>query len=244
MSSVCRLPVCDMCLGVKVRRLIWLLINHPLLRHQNVLLSQQPGPNPFLSECNWCHSNFSQKCLIWGTRCEVLPLCVCVSSCCCVCANVCVYEVKGESIFTRWLREGIGLTTAQSCLWRNNPVIWQHPHAHMHTRWSCFDSSFWHSLTLISWLYRERQGIAALTKQLLMPECITQLSRRHDERSPLMVSSHRPLASNSPSTITWCNTTYWWQMKDIHQSKCLHTPNLMSQLTGARWILNTLWQRH
>lgn len=74
MSSVCRLPVCDTCLGVKERRLIWLLINLPLLQHQNVLRSQQPGPNPFLSECNWCHSNFSRKCLSWGTRCEVFPL--------------------------------------------------------------------------------------------------------------------------------------------------------------------------
>lgn len=41
---------------------------------------------------------------------------MCVFACSCACVDVCFYEVKGESISTRWLQGGIGLTTAQSCL--------------------------------------------------------------------------------------------------------------------------------
>lgn len=99
-----------MCLGVKVKRLIWLLINLPVLWHQNVLLSQQPGPNPFLSECNWCHSNFSPKGLRFGVHqmrgCSSLWAHTSVA----VLAWGCVdgYE-KAKSMFTRWYQRGIGV---------------------------------------------------------------------------------------------------------------------------------------
>lgn len=84
--------------------------------------------------------------------CTCRNLCVCMrlSMCPCVSVCACVSEAKGESISRRCLQGGIGLTNALSCLLRYNPVMWQRTRAH----WSCFDSGFWHSLTLISCLYR------------------------------------------------------------------------------------------
>lgn len=167
------------------------------------------------------------------------PLCACrrgsvCRACDCVHVNVCVQKAKGESISKRWLRGGIGLTTARSCLWRNNPVIWQRTHT-LILFWQ------WFLAQLNPNLVSEQRATAnrSFDKVVVLANASHISPCRRDERSPLMVSSHRPLASNSPSTITWFNTTGWWQMKDIYQSKCLHTANFVSQLTGARWILNT-----
>lgn len=66
--------------------------------------------------------------------------------------NVCVYESKGESIHTRWLQGGIGLILPRA-VWREINLLYGSARTH----WSCFDSGFWHSLTLISCLHRERQ---------------------------------------------------------------------------------------
>lgn len=57
-------------------------------------------------------------CQMCGCSFLYLHIQVCVFDCDRLCVNVCVYEVKGESISSRWPQPGIGLTTALGCLWK------------------------------------------------------------------------------------------------------------------------------
>ena len=147
MNSVCHLPLCDICLSVKVRHLIWLLIHLSVLQHQNVLLSQQPGPNPFLSECRFHKIVYAQAPDmsflpdVWtNTQVSVnvyMSMCV-------------LYESKGESIFWDGIGDGqisysplLSVKKWPCCM----PTCTRtHTHTHTHTltliHWSCFDSGF------------------------------------------------------------------------------------------------------
>lgn len=89
------------------------------------------------------------------------------------------------------------------------------------THSSCFNSVFLHSLTLISCLHSKQ-------RKLYTPLPVGRMSGHY-------------WWCHHPSDITSCNSTCWWQMKDIYQSECLHPPNFVPQLTGVRWILNIWW---
>lgn len=136
-----------MCLGVRLRSLIWLLINLSLLWHQCQI--------HFMC-MQWVSLQLMTKVPVprhqmWS----VFPLCGIRAS---IWDFACYYVnviVKGKSIFTRRYQGGIVVIL---------PTEKQHCYMTMHTYWSCFDSGFWHSLTVILSLYREQQQIEGFDK--------------------------------------------------------------------------------
>lgn len=164
---------------------------------------------------------------MWGFSSLCVHAGICVFACDCVHVSVCVYESKGESIYTRWLQGGIGLILPRAVC-REITLLYGSAHTH----WSCFDSGFWHSLTLISCLHGERQ-------------------RR----------LHTPLpAGRTSGHFWWCHRTDRWRRTARPILPCVIpladgrwrtsiNPNVfilqtLSQLTGVRWILNILRPRY
>ena len=182
-----------------------------------------------------------------GTRCEVFSsLCVhariCVFACDCVGVNVCVFMRQKVN---RFPREGFG-----------EEKVSKLPRAVCREITRLYGGTHTHTLILFwQWF------LAQLNLNLMSVQRATA-NRGFDKVVVLARMLHTPLpAGRMSGHLWWYHRTDRWhrtahpilpsvipltdgKMKDIHQSKCLHTPNFVSQSTGARWILNTLWRRY
>lgn len=112
---------------------------------------------------------------------------ICVFACVCARANVCIYESKGESIFTRWLQGGIGLTLPRAVC-REITLLYGSAHTH----WSCFDSGF----------------LAQLNLNLVSVQGVT-VNRGFDKVVVLARSPHTPLPAGRMSGHLW-----WYHCTD------------------------------
>lgn len=99
---------------------------------------------------------------------------------------MCIYESKGESIFTRWLQGGTGFLLPRAVC-REITLLYGSAHA----PWSCFDSGF----------------LAQLNPNLVSVQGAT-VNRGSDKAALVARSPHTPLpAGRMSGHLWWCRRT-------------------------------------